>query len=230
MGPTVRPHRRRGPCGHDVRGSLARRLGTARRHRGRLQIVGNRRGSRRRRRRPGRRSGLGRRSGRGRLRRRGRSRPWRQERERVEVALRIVRAADAEMHIRDVELEVARRADAADALALRQLFALGDGERTEMGQGDGVAVGGPDRRRPPVSRQPARERHGARRGRRNGGACRRADVDARVAVLVVLGAAEVEAPQDGTLGRPAPPRRNRRSCEREQEDAHGRCQFRQHLR
>jgi hypothetical protein len=224
--PRARPRRRRRSRGRSMRSACGPRLGPGRCRRGGLTVLDRRRRGRRRR--TGRRHGRsGRRSGR--LRRRGRSRPRRQQSEGVDIALRIVGPADAEVHVGDVVLEVARRPDAPDALALRDALALGDVERSEMGEGHGVAVVGPDRRGPSVARQPACKRHPPGRRRSDEGAGRRADVDSGVAALVVLGSSELETSENGPVGRPAPGRRACGGQERKQKCTRRRCHFRQHL-
>ena len=117
------------------------------------------------------------------------------------------------MHVRRVELHVAGRADRADLLALGDAHTLRDGQSSEMRQGDGISVGGLDRRRPPVSGQPGGEGHeaGGRRDHRR--ARSRADVGAGMPVLVVLGAAEAESTEDRAFDGPAPSLRHARSGE-----------------
>jgi hypothetical protein len=112
--------------------------------------------------------------------------------------------------VRDVDLGVARRPDRADGLALGDVVAGADDDRSQMEKCHGVRVGRPDRDRPPVAGQPARERDAPGGRRPDGLPGLAADVDAAVAVLVVVLAAEVEAPQDRSVGRPAPANRGRR--------------------
>ena len=107
----------------------------------RLLLGGCRRG---RRLRSGDRSGDGRL--RGRRRRRGpRCRSGRQEREWVEIPLRIGRLAHAQVDVGLVEFGRAARADRADGGALRHLGPLRNGDRAEMRQRDGETAGRVDR-------------------------------------------------------------------------------------
>jgi hypothetical protein len=166
----------------------------------------------------------------GRLGRRGGSRPRRQQRERVDIPLRVVGAADAEVHVGHVELEVAGRPHRADRLTFCDAVALRQGDAPEVRQRHRKAVLCPDRRRPTVPRQPPGERHppgGRRRDRRAG---RGADVDAGVAALVVLGPAELEAAEHRSVGRPAPAPGGRGSDQCSDQYAQCCCHSRQHLR
>jgi hypothetical protein len=165
----------------------------------------------------------------GRLGRRGGSRPRRQQRQRVDVALRVVGAADAQMHVGHVQLDVAGRSYGTHRLTFRNPIALREGDRPEVRQRHRQAVGGPDRRRAPVPRQPAGERDPARSRRRDRRGGRSADVDAGVAAFVVLGAAEVEAAKHRSVGRPAPTPGGSGSNQRDEEHAQRCCHFRQHL-
>jgi hypothetical protein len=138
-------------------GGLGRQRGCGRRgeHRrrgfGRLQ--GRRRGSRRsrgrRRRQWGR--GLDRRSCRGLGRgcritaRGGRERSWRQETERVDVALLVGRAPDPEVDARGRLLGRPTRAHRPDRGTLRDRLPLRDADRAEVDERHRIAVGGEDR-------------------------------------------------------------------------------------
>jgi hypothetical protein len=134
------------------------------------------------------------------------------------------------VHVRDVELGVTRRAHGPQCLTLRDAFICGDDDRPEMEQGDSESVGGPDRDRQPVGRQPAGERHPPRRGGRDDRARRAADIDPAVPVLLVLLAAEVEPAQDRSVDRPAPGMGAVRRGQRREDYEERRCRSRQHRR
>ena len=169
---------------------------------------------RRRRTRVGRRSrGRVRRGGRWRRRRR---RGW-EERERVEVALRVGRHPDAEVDER--RSAVVGRTDRADRLSLGHGRPFRDPDRAEVDERDRVAVAGLDRDDAAVARHGARERHGSACRRGDGGSDRGADVDAaplaaRVGMVVV----EREGAQHRARHRPGPRRRTGHAEEQEHED------------
>jgi hypothetical protein len=91
----------------------------------------------------------------GRRRRHLGRRTLRQERQRVDVALRVIRSPDAEMNVRHLVLRIAGRADRADCLALGNSVAGRDHDRAQVEERDRVAVLRPDRHGPAVGRQPA---------------------------------------------------------------------------
>jgi hypothetical protein len=203
--------------------------GPTRRRGTRLRLHGRRRlhrGDGRRRRRHDR--GLGS----GRVGNRSRLRTGRQQRQRVDVALRIVRMPDAEVDIRAVVLHVSGRSDRADGFALRHAVALDKTDRAQMQQRHGEAVGRPHGDRPSVPGKPAGERHLARRRGSDGRSRCRPEVDAGMAVLVVLGAAELEASKNRSVDRPRPRacRRRYRERDHEHEGEESCCLFRQHRR
>jgi hypothetical protein len=175
---------------------------------------------------------LGRRGG-GRRRRRGRRRrprSGRQQGQRVDVALGVVGAPDPEMDVGDIELRVAGRADRADRLSLRDSVAGIDHDRSEMEERDGESVLRPDRDRSTMARQPAGERDLPCRGSGHNGTRNTSDVDSRVAMLVVLGAAEVERTKQMAVRGPGPRASSRRPDEAKREHHKGRCLSRQHRR
>ena len=219
--------RRRGPDDHErasgVRGRLCAGCARGRRLHGRLRRCGGG-GCRQRVRRAGdgSRSELLRRR-----RRRHRVGPGRKQRERVEVPLGLIGATDAEVHVRLRNLDVARRSDPADEVALRDLRAVGDRDRAEMRERDGVAVGGRDRQALAGGRDGPgeRDRPGRRRDdRRLRGA---ADVDPSVLPgRVRMRRIEDERLEHRPVGGPGPGTRD--GCEqkrsgnrREQCSAHG---------
>ena len=111
---------------------------------------------------------------------RSHARTERQHGRRIEVAVLIVRSADAEVDVRLADAGLVARADRPDAVALDDRRALGHGEGAEMGQRHRPAVRGLDRDAPAVPRHRAHERHhprGRRAHQRSEGA---GDVDAAV--------------------------------------------------
>jgi hypothetical protein len=188
------------------------------------------------------RAGRGSRSGFGRRRhhRRGRCRcrcerprrgSRRQQSQWIQVALRVVRPPDPEMDVRNVDLHVARRPDRPHGLALRDSVSRSDQERAQVEQRDGEAVRRLDRHRTAVGRQPAGERDHTACGRRHLRPGSAAHVDAGVAVLAVLLAAERESAQDRAVGRPGPCARGRGCDERDREQHQQKCCLsRQHCR
>jgi hypothetical protein len=70
-----------------------------------------------------------------------------QERQRIEVTLRIIRTAHPEVDEGHGQLGLSARADRAYDLALRDAVAAPDGERPEMHERDRVAVRRRDRQR-----------------------------------------------------------------------------------
>jgi hypothetical protein len=176
----------------------------------------------------------GRRRERGRRRRRHRLRRWRggsrrQQRQRINVALRVVRSPDPEVDVRNVDLHVARRPDRSDRLGLGDAVAGAHCDRSEMEQRDRIAVRCPDRHGAAVPGQPAGERHLSGGGCADGGAGVAAHVDPAVTVLVVFGAAEVETAQHRPVRGPAPGS-GRPRCDQCDHDQHRCCPFRQHRR
>jgi hypothetical protein len=153
----------------------SRRRNRCRRRRRRRRRSGGRRGVADR---IGNRGGLrhGLRPGRG----RGRWAVWGQERERVEVALRIVSAPHPEVDVGLCQLRLAARADRSNDFALRHRVATPHRVRPEVYERDRVAVRRRDRQRL------ATDGHGPREGDRAGDRCPhpgtgwRANVDSAV--------------------------------------------------
>ena len=159
----------------------------------------------------------------------GRRRTRRQQREGIDVALWILRHPDPHVHVRNVDLRFARRADQANGLAFGHAVTHRDRDRAEMEERDREAVGRPDRHRAAVDRQRAGEGHAPFRG----GTDRRPrigdDVDAGMTVLAVLLASEVEAPEDGAVHGPRPRAGGRsRSKPHDQAGRDRRCHPRKH--
>jgi hypothetical protein len=149
---------------------------------------------------------LGRRSrGRGRRldlpRRRGR-RPRRQEEQRIEITLRIVGLADAEIDVRLGQLDIAARPDRSNGIAFSDLDALLDPVGAEMNERDRVAVLRLNRHGLATFRHRPGEGHDPSRGSAHGRSRRRADVDPpvlarRVRVVAVEGEPAQDRPVDG---------------------------------
>jgi hypothetical protein len=177
----LRAHRRRG--GRD-RWRLRLRFGLGRR--------AFRRGH-------GRAHGIGRRRG-----LRGPSAARREERERVEVPVRLGGQPDAQVDVRLGDVGVATRADRPHHLPFADRRAHWDGDRVQLEQRDRVAVLGANRDRAPGSGHRARKRDDAGRRRAHLGADRRADVDAPVLASAVRIVAGRERAQHRPFDRPGP--------------------------
>jgi hypothetical protein len=148
-----------------------------------------------------------------------RDRSRRQQRQWIDVALRIHGDSDPQMHVGLRELDVAARSDRADRLALCDDRAARNRDRTEMHERDRVPVLCLDRHRLATTRDRAGEADcaGARRG--DGGSGSSPDVDAAVlSGRVRVARAERERSQDGPGRRPSPGR-GRRNEEQRREDA-----------
>jgi hypothetical protein len=131
------------------------------------------------------------------------------------------------VHVRLRHLDVAARTDRPDAVAFRDRRALLNGDRTEVRQRDGVAVGGRDRYALPGRRNGPRkgDRSRDRRQRRRAGLA--ADVDPAVlAAREGMGGVEHERlehrPGRGPRPGPSDGRKKERGKDREeQESTHG---------
>jgi hypothetical protein len=148
----------------------------------------------------------------------------RQERQRVDVALRVGGHTDAELDIRLGELDLAARPDRADRVTLRDRGVAAHADRAEVQERDRVAVLCLDRHSLATTRNRAREADRASCRRRHRGPRVSCDVDAAVLPRRVRVAPEREPAQDGTAGRPGPGRGRGNEEERresaEHEDAH----------
>jgi ABC-type amino acid transport substrate-binding protein len=110
----------------------------------------------------------------------------------VDVAVLIGRQADPEMQVGLGVLRIAASADRADRLALRDRGCSRDGDRAEVDEGDGVAVGRLDRYDAPAARDHAREADDASgRGAHRRVGCR-GNVDSAVLSSCVRIVPEVE--------------------------------------
>ncbi len=191
--------------GHRLRSRRDRRLRACRSSRRRV-----------RKRRLGRR-GHGRRSGNDRRGRGSRSRSRRrrrlarrEQRQRIDIALLVVRQPDAEMHVRLGYLGLAARADGADHGSLGHGGSTRDANRSQVDEGDRVAEGRRDRHRATAARDGSCEGHDALGRRPHRGPGRGAHVHAAVLTRRVGSALrERERPQHGAVDGPCPRCRGR---------------------
>ena len=143
--------------------------------------------------------------------------PRREQRERIEVAVRVRSQADAEVDVGLRPFHVAARADRAHHLALLDSRARSHADRPEMDQCDGIPVCRPDGETEPLMRKLPDEGDDARGRGANVGTGRRGDVDSTVlaaGVGVLLGD---ERPQHRAVDRPRPGTRARSQNETEQD-------------
>ena len=167
---------------------------------------------------------------RGRRNRSGGLLPRRQEREWIDVPLGIIGVPDPEMHVRHIELRVAGRPNRPDRLAFGHSVARADDDRAEVEKRDGETVGGPDRDRFAVARQPPGEGDAASRRGGDHGVGSATHVDPAMAALVVLGASEGERAEDLSVRRPGPRAGSRRPGQASDHDRECCCLLRQHRR
>jgi hypothetical protein len=194
-----------------------RRCGSARRRRGRSR---RRSGSRR----------CGRSAGRSRRRRRydgwserrsrGRCSRRRQEQQRIDIAVRILGAPDAEVDVWDVVLELSGRTDRADDRPLAHGLAAPNARRAEMRQGHRVPVGRVNRRDFAAHWHGSGERDGAGRRREDRLSGPSANVDSAVLARGVRIVAEDEFLEYRAFDGPGPRSRGRHDHEgrRERDD------------
>lgn len=133
---------------------------------------------------------------------------------RVDVAVRVRRQADPEVDVGLRHLGRAARPDRAHGRALGDGVALGDGDRAEVEQRDGVAVGGLERDRLAVRRQRARVADRPRGRRAHGPARIARDVDPAVLAARVRIGHDREAAEHDSVAGPGPGIRRRRGRER----------------
>jgi hypothetical protein len=138
----------------------------------------------------------------------------RQERQRIDVAVRVGRGADAEMHVGLGPFRVAAGADRADHVALAHLRSDRDPDRAEMDERDRPAVLGTDRQAETLGGQPPGERDDPRCGGAHGRARGSADVDPAMLAAGIRIALGGKRPQHGPVDGPRPGRRSRseREC------------------
>ncbi len=155
-----------------------------------------------------------------------------QEPERVDVAVGVVGAANAQMEVGARMLGLAARPERADRLAFGDDRSSGDAERPQMQERDRIAVGGLERHRPAVKRQGAGEANDAGNGRGDGLGCFAGDVYAAVLPSLVLAALVLERSQHCAGRGPAPGVCARRERERRDRDQRPKeafcCQEREH--
>lgn len=169
-------------------------------------------------------------SGRGRCRLRSDGGPRREEPQRVDVALRVGRDADAEVDVRLVELGRTARANAAHRRAFGDDDALQHADRAEMDDRDRVAVVGADRHRLAAAGHRPGEGDGSAGGGDDVSPGRVGDVDAAMLASPVRVAAERERLQHRTVCRPGPSACTRRPHERDQKSEQHQPAHSSHLR
>jgi hypothetical protein len=141
----------------------------------------------------------------------------RQERERVQVSLRVGRRADADVHVRRGKLRIPRGADRAHDCAFGDLRSARHVDRPEVEQRHRHCRRRLDRDRPAAAGNRPGERHDALGRCGDGRLDCRGDVDAAMlAARVWMGAVEVEATHDLAVHRPGP---RARRCGRKREGA-----------
>jgi hypothetical protein len=189
------------------RGRLSRRRAARRHGRGRQRY---RHGCRRRRCDCGRRQRFGLRRGGGRRR----DGPWRQERQRIDVALLLRRRAQTEVDVRLRMIRHAARPDGADDGALCDRSPALDGDRAEVHERRRVTERCLDRDRLAAGRHGSGECHDALSGREHVRPGRRAEVDTAVLpARIRMGTIEREGTKDGPVDGPRPCLRRRREHE-----------------
>ena len=140
-----------------------------------------------------------------------------EQRQRVDVAARIVGTSGAELDVRNRGL-ISRLGDRPDRLAFRDTVADRHRDRAELHERHGPAVLGSDRHSPTVRRKRARESHAPRRGCRDVRADRSGDVDSPMPGRRVRPAAVVESANDLPGGGPGPGGGHRWSGQRKEQE------------
>jgi len=131
-------------------------------------------------------------------------RSGRKQRERIDVALLVVGATDAEVHVGLIPCWLAARPDGRNRRSFHHRIALADEKRAEVLESHRVAVRRANRERFPALGHRPGERHHAGRGCRHIGAEIARDVDPPVLPAGVGIVAEDERPQERSLRRPRP--------------------------
>ena len=144
--------------------------------------------------------------------------PWRQERQRIDIAVRIGRAADAQVHVRLGPFGLTAGADRGDDVALAHAGPDGDADRAEVDECDRPAVLGADRQAQPLMRQLSGVRSHPDGRRPNVGPRRRADVTPSMLTARVRIVVGDERPQHRAVDGPRPGRRARSQGERREHD------------
>jgi hypothetical protein len=137
-----------------------------------------------------------------------------EQRERVDVPVRLGGQPHAEMNVWLRPFGLAGRADRADDLAFADRGADRKSDRPQVDEGDGVSALGPDRQAEPFVRQPPGEGDDPRRRSAHIGSRRRPDVDAAMLTARVRIALGDERPEHRPLDGPGPRGRARGMSER----------------
>jgi hypothetical protein len=157
-----------------------------------------------------------------------------QQRKRVEIPVRIGGQADAEMDVRLRSFGLAARADRPHDLSFADSRSNGQANRSQVDEGDGIAVRGADRQAEPLAREAAGVGDDPRGRSAYLGSRRRADVDAAVLAARIRVVAGEEGPEHRSLDRPAPGRRTRDMYEADEQHGHqdhqGVARFENHAR
>jgi hypothetical protein len=148
-----------------------------------------------------------------RCRSRERSNRRRQEQQRIDVAVRILGAPDAEVDVWDVVLDLSGRTDRADDRPLTHGLAAPNARRAEMRQGHRVPVGRLDRRDFAAHWHGSGERDGAGRRRKDRLSGPSADVDSAVLARGVRIVAEDKFLEYLAFDGPSPRSRGRHDYE-----------------
>jgi hypothetical protein len=144
--------------------------------------------------------------------------PGRQERQGIDVPVRVGCSTDAEIHVWLGPLGLTARTDRADDVALAHGRPDRDPDGAEVDERDRPAVLGADRQAQPLMGQLPRVGDDAGRSRANARARRGADVDPAVLAAGVGIALGDERPQHRPVGGPRPSRRARSKHERGEHD------------
>jgi hypothetical protein len=132
-----------------------------------------------------------------------------QQRQRVEIPVRIGGQADAQMDVWLRSLGLAARADRSHDLPFADRRSNGQGDRSQVDEGDRIPVLGADRQAEPLARKPAGVGDDPRGRSAYLGSRRSADVDAAVLAARIRVVAGDERPEHRPLDRPAPRSRTR---------------------
>jgi hypothetical protein len=145
----------------------------------------------------------------------------RQERERIDVAVRIGSDPDSEVDVRRSTV-VRRSRNGADSVPLAYESVLGNADRAQSDKRDRIAVFAADRDGAPASGHRAGERDRAGHGRTHARTGVTGDIDAAVLSAGIGIVAQRKGAEHLTVERPSPARRrsgqdHRRQCSRERE-------------
>ncbi len=160
-----------------------------------------------------------------RRRRLGRRRTRGQQREGIDVSVRIGCQPDAELHIRLGPFRLTAGANRPDDLGLGHGGADRERSRSQVDERHRIAVLGTNCQAEPFAREVAREGHDPRHRSANVGPGRRPDVDAAVLTAPIWIPLEHERPEHRPIDRPRPGFRERDVGERDEQ----RCYENDHL-